>query len=534
MRKHALVFCIGFSVVPNLYANKSDWPQWGGSDDRNMVSDAKDLPDDFDVGKTARNESGQRYVDMSTTRNILWAAKLGSQTYGNPTISDGKVFVGTNDDFMDNPRFRETGGGRVLCFSEETGVLLWQLLVPRFRTKEKSFNYDDGHYGVCSSPNIEGERVYLVSNRAEVLCLDVQGQANGNDGPFMEEAAFMTDGNNSEIKLKAADGDIIWRYDMIKEVPSWPQDASNCSVLLYKDRLFVCTSNGVDKSHRNVPFPDSPTVIVLDKHTGRLLAQDNEKINRRLFHGNWSNPSLAWVNGKPQVLFGGGDGFCYAFDPEFSQPEDGHVAQLRSIWKCDCNPSENTFRDGQKISYEKKYRSFRHETRGRGPSEIISTPVCVENRVYVTVGQDPLHGRGDGALTCIDATKEGDISNTGVLWVSTDLDRSMSTVSVADGLVYAADYSGDIHCFDAVSGQRYWVHETSSPLWSSTLVADGKVYFGTENRDLWILKAGTNNDVLKKIRLPHRMYGTPVVAGNVLYIASQQYLYAVKKSDQKP
>ena len=144
MRKEVLVLCIGFSVVPNLYANKSDWPQWGGSDDRNMVSNAKDLPDDFDVGKTARNESGQRYIDMSTTRNILWAAKLGSQTYGNPTISDGKVLVGTNDDFMDDPRFRETGGGRVLCFSEETGVLLWQLVVPRFRTKEKSFNFKIG------------------------------------------------------------------------------------------------------------------------------------------------------------------------------------------------------------------------------------------------------------------------------------------------------------------------------------------------------------------------------------------------------
>jgi outer membrane protein assembly factor BamB len=94
--------------------------------------------------------------------------------------------------------------------------------------------------------------------------------------------------------------------------------------------------------------------------------------------------------------------------------------------------------------------------------------------------------------------------------------------------VYIADYSGNLHCLDADTGERYWVHETNSPVWSSTLVADGKIYLGTENRDLWVLKTGKEKKILAQIRLREKMYNTPVVANGILYVATQQYLYAIQ------
>jgi outer membrane protein assembly factor BamB len=527
LKQILFVLCIGFLVHLNLHANKGDWTQWGGSDNRNMVSDAENLPDDFELGKAVRNESQEYKVDMSTTRHVKWAAKLGSQTYGNPTVSGGKIFVGTNDACVKEPRFQKTQGGRVLCFSEKTGTPLWQLIIPRFRTPDRNFNYDDGNYGVCSSPTVQGDRVYLVTNRGEVLCLDAEGMANGNDGPFKEEAEFMTDGNAPDIQLQSTDGDIIWRYDMIKEVPSRPQDASNCSVLLYKDGVFVCTSNGVDRSHTDVPFPDSPSLIVLDKHTGRLVAKDNEKIGRQLFHGNWSNPSMGIVNGKPLIFWGGGDGVCYAFEPPAVWSDSGEIAILKKIWSCDCNPAEYKSRDGESIPYQKQQRSFSSDEWGRGPSEIISTPVFYNNRVYVTIGQDPRHGRGEGAITCIDATQQGDITTSGKVWTCKLVNRSLSTPSIYNDLVYVLDYSGNLHCLDANTGLRYWVHETGSPTWSSTLAADGKVYFGNERKDFWILKAGREKEVLNEIRLPDSMYNTPIAANGTMYLATQQYLYAI-------
>jgi len=515
-------------VTGSSLLRADDWPQWGRRDDRNMVSDEKGLPDTFEPGGTKKDDTGAYVVDMASTHNVKWAVRLGSQTYGNPTVAGGKVFIGSNDDSLRDPRFEKTNGGIVMCIDEATGNLLWQLVIPRFRTNKKQFNFDDLNTGVCSSPTVQDNRAYLVSNRGEVLCLDVNGQANGNDGPYQDEGQYMAGPNRPAVTLGHEDGDIIWCYDMISGVPSWPQDASNCSVLIYGDLIYVGTSNGVDRSHDNVPYPKSPSLIVLDKNTGRLVAKDDENIGKRLFHGQWSSPAMGIVDGKPLVFYGGGDGVCYAFEPPGTRSTQGEIVLLRKIWSCDCNPSEYKFRNGKSIPYQKKHNSFNSSTKGEGPSEIISTPVFYNNRVYVAVGQDPQHGRGEGALTCIDATKQGDITETGKLWTCKLVDRSLSTVSIADGLVYIADYSGNLHCLNADTGQRYWVHETNSPIWSSTLAADGKIYLGSENRDLWVLKAGKEKKVLAQIRLREKMYNTPVVANGVLYVATQRYLYAIQ------
>jgi hypothetical protein len=74
-------------VTPALFAQ--DWPQWGGNDPgRNMYTPAKNLPSSFDPGKL---KQGTEDIDMGTTKNVRWVAKLGSQSYGNPVVADGKA-----------------------------------------------------------------------------------------------------------------------------------------------------------------------------------------------------------------------------------------------------------------------------------------------------------------------------------------------------------------------------------------------------------------------------------------------------------
>ena len=59
-------------------------------------------------------------------------------------------------------------------------------------------------------------------------------------------------------------------------------------------------------------------------------------------------------------------------------------------------------------------------------------------------------------------------------------------------------------------------------------IADGKVYLGTELKDLWVFKAGKDKKVLAKVRLREKISNTPIVANGVLYIASNKFLYAVQ------
>src|ERR1044071_554786 len=275
-----------------------DWPAWGGpTAARDMYSAEEGVPDRFEPGKFKK---GTEEVDMATTKNVKWVGKLGSQSYGNVTVAGGKVFVGTNND---SPRDPKHGGDRsvLMVFDEKTGEFLWQLVIPKLASGKVN---DWENLGLLSSPCVEGDRVYLVTSRCEIMCLDVNGLANGNDGPFKEEAKYVvkdvlldrgkpTERPAPPIEPGPKDADIIWRYDMIDDLGVFPHNASNCSVLIVDDIVYVCTSNGQDWTHSNIPSPNAPSFIALNKKTGELAGEDDAHIGPRIFHGQWSSPSLA-------------------------------------------------------------------------------------------------------------------------------------------------------------------------------------------------------------------------------------------------
>src|SRR5256885_14063555 len=247
---------ISLLLVASLLTPQSfgkDWPQWGGTPPRNMYSPEKGLPAQFNPGKF---KQGTEEVDLKTTKNVKWVAKLGSQSYGNVTVAGGKVFVGTNNESPRGPQYQ---GDRsiLMVFDEKTGEFLWQLVIPKLKAGKVN---DWENLGLLSSPTVEGDRVYIVTSRCEVMCLDINGMANGNDGPFKDEAKYaMLDvlldrGKPTErpappIEPGPKDGDIIWRYDMMDELGVFPHNASNCSVLIVGDIVYVCTSHGQDWTH---------------------------------------------------------------------------------------------------------------------------------------------------------------------------------------------------------------------------------------------------------------------------------------------
>jgi outer membrane protein assembly factor BamB len=494
-------------------ASAQDWPQWGGTDHRNMYSPAKGLPDRFEPGKIKKGSETEE-IDLATTKNVKWVAKLGSQAYGNVTIADGKVFVGTNNDYSDKGgRDPQHGGDRsiLLCLDEKTGEFLWQLVIPKLASGKVN---DWESLGLLSSPRIEGNRVYIVTSRCELMCLDVNGLADGNQG-FQDEAQYVAGPGKPKAKIGPKDADIIWKYDMMDELGVFPHNASNGSPLIVGDFVYVCTSNGQDWTHSNIPSPLSPSFIAVNKNTGELAGEDDANIGPRIYHGQWGSASTGTVNGKKLVLFGGGDGWLYAFDP--APAKEGDSAFLKTVWKFDANPPEYKAMDGKPIKYPDP----------KGPSEINATPVFYKNRVYVATGQDPEHGEGVGHLVCVDATKTGDITKTGVIWEYKGIHRSISTVSIDPdtSLLFVGDFSGFVHCLDAETGKVYWVHDMKAHMWSSTLVADGKVYVGDEDGDFVVMAASKEKKILSETNLGTPVYSTPVVANGVIYIASNTHLY---------
>lgn len=472
--------CCVAPVFAGGKAKRGDWPMWGGSPDRNMVSGETGIPAKWDVKKKV---------------HIKWTAKLGSQTYGNPVVSNGRIFLGTNNDGHLRPGIKGDKGV-IVCVDEKAGRLLWQSTHDKLPTGRVN---DWPEQGICSTCYVAGDRVYYVSNRCEVVCLDAKGLTDGNGGPYKDE------------KYKdPQDADVLWIYDMIEELEAFPHNLATCSPVGFGDLLFVCTSNGVDEGHLNIPVPDAADFIALDRKTGKLLWSANDP-GENILHGQWSSPAYGTVAGKPQVVFSGGDGWVYAY-----RPKTGKL-----VWKFDMNPKDAKWILG-----------------GRGTrNNIIATPVVYDDKVFLCVGQDPEHGEGPGHLYCIDATKTGDVTESGRIWHygNEDFKRSMSTVAIADGLLYAADLSGFLHCLDVKTGKRLWIHDTFAAIWGSPYVVDGKVFLGTEDGEVLVFKHGRKKKLLATNDMGNSVYTTPVAANGVLYIANRNTLYAIEgTSGEKP
>jgi outer membrane protein assembly factor BamB len=512
-----------------------DWTQWGGGQYRNLASREAAIPAAFHPGKKKRDRLG---FDPATAKNVRWMVRLGSENYSGPVVSQGRVYVGTNDEDLDDDRFRPTRGGVLMCLDEKTGDLVWRLVVPRLEIDRSlvSEDFDDMNLGICSTATIEGDRIYLVTNRCEVVCLDAAGMANGNDGPFVDEASFSVPQGAAAVEPRPTDADILWRFDMIRDLPVFPHDAANCSILVAGPHLYVGTANGVYDG--KVVLPTAASLIVLDKASGRLLARDDGKISANVFHGQWSSPSLLESPRGTRVVYGGGDGMCHGFVPLATA---AHAVEKPAIlerdWWFDCNPPGYRSRDGQPIDYWALVRGRAQSVDADGlvvsPNEVIGSPVVVGNRIYVGIGQDPVHGPGRGALSCfvVDGRKDG--AEIRPLWQYLGIGRSLSTVAVADGLVYAAEYAGKVHCLDAATGALKWFHDTQEEIWSSTLVVDGKVFIGTR-KSFIVLAAGETKKVLAQIKLGTPVWSIPCAANKTLFVASQKQLWAVEDQGEMP
>ncbi len=521
-------------------AGPSDHIMFGGTIARNMLNTIdKNVPEKVDV----------------RSDQLLWKADLGNLAYGGPIISGGKIYVGTNNERPRNKRDIDKAGdaidrGILMCFEEKTGQFLWQAVHNKLPS---GLVNDWPKEGICSAPAIEGNNVYYVSNRCSVVCADANGFADGNQG--MQTEQYQT----------PIDADILWEYDMIKELNVFPHNLAVCSPLIIGDIVFIVTANGVDEGHINIPSPEAPSFIALDKKSGKLLWKRADP-GKNIMHGQWSNPVFAEINGVPQVIFPGGDGWLYSF-----APQSGDL-----IWKFDCNPKDAVYALG-----------------GLGTkNDFIGTPVVVDNKVYIGVGQDPEHSSGIANFFCISPTGKGDISktlltgkkladgkleekpnpNSGEVWRYGWIEdrqwaprdykfgRTMSTACVIDDLVYISELQGYLHCLDAKTGKHFWIFDTKSSIWGSPYFVDDKIMLGTDAGELYVFKHDRKQEVIdeveqaknapnmkaareihKRVRseiekkfllsvneMDAAVRSTPVVANGVIYVMTEKSLYALK------
>jgi outer membrane protein assembly factor BamB len=242
-------------------------------------------------------------------------------------------------------------------------------------------------------------------------------------------------------------------------------------------------------------------VIAVNKRTGKAVWRAVGP-GAKVLHGQWCSPSAVEVNGRVQVLFGGGDGWLRAYD----------AASGRERWRFDGNPKNAKWLP-------------RPNVLSRSP--IISSPVYHQGRIYLAMGQDPSHGNGPSLVHAISPNGQGDVTDGRRLWTCKKVGRVLGSPVAKEGLVYIGDLGGILHCLDAATGQVLWQHKTGGAIWGCLLLASDRLYVGNEDGLMTVLQSGRAKKVLAEVEMDAPLYGCPAVTGDVLYLATANRLYAI-------
>jgi outer membrane protein assembly factor BamB len=488
---------LAFGLVGGIFlrpARGDDWPMLGRDATRNPVSPEKRAPTRW------QPEMRRHGFLVQPAWNVLWQARLGGNNFASPVIAGGLVWVGTNNSQPRDPQRREDASV-LMCFRASDGKFLWQYFSPRLGNQHQDWPYQ----GLNCSPLVEGDRLWFTTNRCEVVCLDI--------GP---------------LRAGAGEPRQVWKLDMRRELEVAPVGAAmgigqTCSVgASYRGRIYVSTGNGVGEDYSTVPAPQAPSLLCLDKETGKVLWSDNSP-GRNILYSQSSSPLVLEIKGRAQVIAAQGDGWLRSFD----------ALTGKLIWRFDTNPKAAVWGRGPKAT-----RNY-----------LVATPIAYEGRIYIANGRSPVDYSGESArLYCIDPTKEGDVSpeleagpgkgrpnpNSAAVWCfegTGDEQRMHSVVgSVAahDGLVIAPEAEGYVHCLDARSGRHCWTYDAESGIYGPPLVVGDKVYVGNADGDVTVLALSRELRRLAINELGRTIYSGPVFAGGTLYVATDRNLYALR------
>lgn len=451
----------------NPSVKKGDWNQWGGTPLRNNVPIIDfEPPTEFAPGKFDRKTGAW---DKTKAKNINWVATLGSQTYGNTVVGAGKVLIGTNNSNGYVKRYpSDIDLGCLIAFDEKDGKFLWQHNSEKLHTGRV---HDWPLMGICCSPLVEGKRLWFVTSRGEVKCLDTEGFYDGkDDGPITKEPARLFDVVRADDPADDKLGGILKDLEAGKlsadlraefEEAGSPLEPGDVEIKLddkakgpVKKWIFKAKSKGVERdfyatmagprlSVFRITTPDdkeeADTIWSYDMMKSLGTSQHNMcscsvTAWGDLLFVNTSNgvdeshlvvpapdaPSFIcmdkntgevyWTDNTPRdlVLHGQWSSPTVAIiGGEAQVLFGGGDAWLYSF-------KANKGKDGKPEllwKFDSNPKDSILELGGRGTrNDIISTPVVYDNKVYFATGQDPEHGEGLGIFWCLDPTKRGDIS----------------------------------------------------------------------------------------------------------------------------
>jgi len=234
--------------------------------------------------------------------------------------------------------------------------------------------------------------------------------------------------------------------------------------------------------------------MAFDKKTGETMWVSAP--GGRPYDTTYAPPIIVNVNGTRLLIQGGSDGFVYAIKPQTGEP----------VWKIEISK--------------------------RG----LNTGVVVYNNLAIlTHSEENLDSSEMGMMLAVDATAKGEIKKDQIKWSTYGWQGGFSSPVLDGDRLYQVDNGANIAAFDVNTGKQLWLKNLGTIQKASPVLADGKLYVGTENGKFYILKPSAtgceilDEDQLGTEELPEAIVGSAAVSNGRVYFASDSGLYAIGK-----
>ena len=306
---------------------------------------------------------------------------------------------------------------------------------------------------------------------------------------------------------------------------------TTCSISVpYKDFIYVQTGNS-DEWDKGVVAPKAPSLICLDKRTGKLIWSDNSP-GKDILDGQFASPLVVEIAGQAQVIVPMGDGWLRSFD----------ALTGKMLWKFDANPKAVL------RGPESKYWN-----------NLLATPVCYEQRIYFATGNCRDHHtirprggfiasippKGNISFEIVGAAGKIELNpNSGLIWRFGSVGGekkgpaafygSLGNFAIHDGLAHCPDFAGYVNCLDARTGQLHWKHDVRAEIMGTPLIVDGKVYVNCEDGMVRLFNLSKEKSVLGEIDMDDSLFVSPIFANGVLFLGTRTRLYAIAGAEKSP
>ena len=234
--------------------------------------------------------------------------------------------------------------------------------------------------------------------------------------------------------------------------------------------------------------------IAFDKKTGDTIYVSAP--GGRPYDTTYAPPIIANVNGTRLLIQGGSDGAVYAIKPQTGEP----------VWK--------------------------YEISKRG----INTGVVVKGTTAIlTHSEENLASSEMGMMVAVDATTKGDVKPENLKWTVYGWQGGFSSPVIDGDRLYQLDNGANVAAFDVNSGKQLWLQNLGTIQKASPVLADGKLYVGTENGKFFILKPGpTGAQILDEDQLgteaqPEAIIASVAVSNGRVFVVSDSALYCIGK-----